>query len=121
MFDINGGIKLFNQADFFAAHDFFEELWMEAKKEEKMFFQGMVQVSVGCYHFICGNLKGSQSQLIKSISKLNMYRPKYYNIDICKLISKIEKLSSTITEMDKLNNFKINPTILFRINLLTNV
>ncbi len=48
MLNITEGIKLFNNSDFFAAHDFFEGLWMEAKKD-KLFYQGLIQVSVGCF------------------------------------------------------------------------
>lgn len=121
MFDINDGIALFNNADFFAAHDFFENLWMEAKKEDKLFFQGMVQISVGYYHFICGNLKGSKSQLLKGSSKLKLYVPIYYKINISDLVDEIEKFYQTNHEIKKSNNFKINSTILPKIKLLTNV
>lgn len=121
MFDINDGISLFNNADFFAAHDFFENLWMEAKKEDKLFFQGMVQISVGFYHFICGNLKGSKSQLIKGTSKLKYFEPAYYKINISNLVDEIEQFSKTNLEIKKLNNLEINSMVLPEIKLLTNV
>ncbi|MCB9219020.1 MAG: DUF309 domain-containing protein, partial [Ignavibacteriales bacterium] len=43
MIDISEGIKLYNNCDFFSAHDFFEDIWMDAEKSEKEFFQGLVQ------------------------------------------------------------------------------
>jgi len=121
LFLINNGITLFNNADFFAAHDFFEDLWMEAKNEDKLFFQGLVQVSVGCYHFICGNFKGSKSQLLKSLGKLNLYQPVHYKVNICKFVLDIKKLIELISQLDELNNFKITSIMLPRIKLLTNV
>ena len=121
MFYINDGIASFNNADFFAAHDFFENLWMEAKKEDKLFFQGMVQISVGYYHFICGNLKGSKSQLIKGTSKLKLYEPLHYKINISNLVDEIEKFCKTNFEIKKLNNIKIDSIVLPKIKLLTNV
>ncbi|MCB9247923.1 MAG: DUF309 domain-containing protein [Ignavibacteriales bacterium] len=40
MFDIDEGVHLFNDSDFFfSAHDFFEDIWMEAERDEKLFFQ----------------------------------------------------------------------------------
>ena len=96
MIDISEGIQLFNDCDFFSAHDFFEDLWMEAIKEEKDFFQGLVQISVGCYHLICGNIKGAKSQLTKGTTKLRKYNPNFYNIDLGSLILKIDLLIETI-------------------------
>jgi predicted metal-dependent hydrolase len=102
MIDISDGIALFNDCDFFAAHDFFEDIWMDADRNEKEFFQGLVQVSVGCYHLICGNLKGAKSQLSKSRSKLNKFEPDYYGINLLLLNIKIEKLLKGINS----NNIK---------------
>jgi len=84
--DLNLGIELFNDCEFFQAHDFFEEIWMECRKEDRLFFQGMVQISVGCFHFISGNYKGSLSQLDKGSLKLNNYLPIYRKIDLQSLI-----------------------------------
>ena len=97
MIDISEGIKLFNDSDFFSAHDFFEDIWMEVNKEEKDFFQGLVQISVGCYHLICENFSGAVSQLTKGNEKLENYKPSYYKIDINSLTNKIDLL------LDKIN------------------
>lgn len=96
MIDISEGIKLFNDSDFFSAHDFFEDIWMEVKQEEKDFFQGLVQISVGCYHLICGNFIGSVSQLTKGKEKLNKYKPDYYKININSLVISIDLLLNKI-------------------------
>lgn len=83
---------------------------MDAKNEDKLFFQGLVQVSVGCYHFVCGNLKGSKSQLLKSSVKLKLYQPVHYKINISKLVSDIEKIIESLAQIKILNNFQINST-----------
>ncbi len=98
--DILHGIELFNDADFFSAHDFFEELWFESDNDDRLFLQGMVQVSVGCYHLISGNYKGALSQLTKSKEKLRKYPPIYCGIDLKKLINQIELLVDEITRFN---------------------
>ena len=108
MVDISKGIDLFNNADFFAAHDFFENLWIESEQKDRLFFQGMVQVSVGCYHLICGNYKGARSQYKKASEKLVNYHPLYYGINLEKLLLTVDELkidlkkyfSSEINEID---------------------
>ena len=96
MFDISDGIALFNDCDFFSAHDFFEDIWMEADRDEKEFFQGLVQVSVGCYHLICGNLKGAKSQLTKGKTKLTKFEPNFYEVNLISLNKKVEKLINNV-------------------------
>ena len=102
-YDVSSFYKLFNDCDFFAAHDYFEEIWMEAKRDEKEFFQGLVQVSVGCYHLICGNIKGAKSQLEKGISKLSKYEPAYYNLDLSSLTEKVKILIYNIDNKSIIN------------------
>jgi len=90
------GIDLFNDAEFFAAHDFFEDLWSESSKDQKFFFQGLVHVSVASFHLISGNLNGALSQYTKGRTKLGMYTPEYLGVDIADLIVSVEKIISEI-------------------------
>ena len=92
MRDISKGISLFNDSDFFSAHDFFEDCWVECDREERLFFQGMVQISVGSYHLLNENYKGCLSQYRKGTAKLKNFKPVYRNIDLQKLVDEIEIL-----------------------------
>ena len=49
------GIVEFNDEAFFECHDTLEEVWMEVRGQERLFFQGLVQVAVGYYHLTCEN------------------------------------------------------------------
>jgi predicted metal-dependent hydrolase len=77
---------------------------MESDGEERLFFQGMVQVSVGCYYLISGNFRGSLSQLKKGTKKLRSYLPSHRDIDLENLVSIIEpiiqELNDFISEHD---------------------
>ncbi len=109
MKDIKKGIELFNESDYFTAHDFFEDIWMDADYEEKDFYQGLVQISVGCYHLICGNHSGAKSQLKKGISKLSKYIPEYNNLELSELISKLKKL---LIDLESKKSIKDMPTLI---------
>lgn len=103
MIDISDGIALFNECDFFSAHDFFEDIWMDANRDEKEFFQGLVQVSVGCYHLICGNLKGANSQLTKGKIKLRKFEPEFNNVELVEFNKRIEKLLNNLELKTNIN------------------
>lgn len=94
-------IDHFNNADFFSAHDSFEEIWMECRTGEKEFLQGLVQLSVGMFHLISGNLKGAVSQLRKSIEKLDKFSPKISKIDVFYVVSKSKNLIFEIEDFQK--------------------
>ena len=98
MIDISNGIKLFNSADFFAAHDFFEDLWIDADQKDRLFFQGMVQISVANYHLVHENLNGAQSQYRKCTDKLNNYLPSYYGVNVKKLLNDADKVKRNIAD-----------------------
>jgi predicted metal-dependent hydrolase len=76
------GIAEFNREQFFECHDTLEELWMETGGRDRLFLQGLIQASVGLYHFFNGNYKGASSQMTKALGKLDGYRPAYAGIDL---------------------------------------
>ena len=52
-------LTLFNNAEWYEAHDAFEELWHETSGPERRTLQGLLQVSVAQLHLERGNLKGA--------------------------------------------------------------
>ncbi len=103
------GVDLFNEGAYFEAHDHFEDLWMDAKYEEKDFYQGLVQVSVGSYHLICGNYTGSLSQYQKGVQKLNKYRLRESKINLDKFLHEINPFIEKIIMFNskKISNIEV--------------
>ena len=53
------GVVLFNEQDFFGAHEVWEDLWADSYGDERRFYQGLIQAAVGLCHFTNGNLNGA--------------------------------------------------------------
>jgi hypothetical protein len=53
------GIRFFNDAAYFEAHEVWEDLWAESHGDERRFVQGLIQAAVGLFHFSGGNLGGA--------------------------------------------------------------
>ena len=64
------GIRLFNEARFFDAHEALEDVWRDAPLESKKFLQGLVQVAVAFHHYSTGNRIGMRSVLERAIRNL---------------------------------------------------
>ena len=64
------GISLFNNAEFFDAHEALEDIWRAAPPENKKFLQGLIQVAVAFHHYSTGNRVGMRSVLERAIRNL---------------------------------------------------
>ena len=76
------GIEEFNRCSFFQCHDTLEDLWHGTRGSDRLFLQGLIQVSVGFYHLFNRNYKGASSQLTRGLAKLDAYRPRYKGVEL---------------------------------------
>ena len=71
-------INLFNNHEWYDAHDAFEEIWNSVDGDERQVIQGILQVSVSQFHLSKGNLNGATILLgeglgrIKTRTKINL-------------------------------------------------
>jgi hypothetical protein len=76
------GLRLYNAADFFAAHEAWESVWLTAPQPEKLFLQGLIQVTVALHHFSRDNRLGTTRLLHAALRKLEPYPPDFAAIDV---------------------------------------
>jgi predicted metal-dependent hydrolase len=69
------GVEQFNKREFYACHDTLEAIWIEAAESDKRFYQGILQVAVGCYHLTNHNWRGAVILLGEGVRRLNDYEP----------------------------------------------
>lgn len=67
------GIELFNEHDYFDAHEVWEDIWHMAYGVKHLFYQGMIQCSVSLEHYRRGNPRGV-------ISLYKSYTPKFQSV-----------------------------------------
>ena len=71
-------LNLFNNHQWYEAHDAFEEIWNTLDGDERQIIQGILQVSVSQFHLSKGNLNGATILLgeglgrIKTRTKINI-------------------------------------------------
>jgi hypothetical protein len=67
------GIRLFNEHEFFEAHEAWEDVWRTAYGVKNAFYQGMIQCAVALEHYRRSNPRG-----VLSLSK--SYPPKFRDV-----------------------------------------
>ena len=93
------GIDAFNNRQFYDAHEFWEELWLEYKLEDADFIQGLIQLAVSYFHYFNGNLKGARSMAKKCLFKFEPYNS-IRGIDVQDLKSQISDLQTYYKKID---------------------
>ena len=83
------GIKLFNSAEFFEAHEVLEDVWRAAPAAEKRFLQGLIQVAVALHHYSRENRVGTRSLLARARRNLSGYPDEFGGIDLKPLMESL--------------------------------
>jgi len=94
------GIAEFNQQEFYACHDTLEAIWMEATESEKRFYQGILQVAVGCYHLGNSNWRGAVMLLGEGVRRLRDYTPTHQGVNVDQLLMDSLELLTTLQKIE---------------------
>lgn len=87
---IDEGIRLFNEREFFACHDVFEDFWSEQVGPEKTFFQGLIHAAVCLFHFEGGNLSGARKMYHSFTVYVGDFPADFCGIDVVRLMLDME-------------------------------
>jgi len=65
------GIALFDQGEWYAAHDVLEDLWHETSDPERRVLQGLIQIAVAQVHLQRGNARGATILFGEGLGRLS--------------------------------------------------
>ncbi len=94
------GIAEFNQQQFYACHNTLEAIWVEVPEADKRFYQGILQVAVGCYHLSNGNQRGAIILLGEAVRRLCDYQPDYEGINVELLLEQAINLLQALQQLE---------------------
>ncbi len=84
------GVNLFNNKDWYAAHDFFEYIWHNTSGKERITIQAILQIAVAEFHLSNGNYKGATILYGESLGRLRNNLLINLGLDIQELIQVVE-------------------------------
>ena len=93
------GITEFNQQKFYACHDTLEAIWVDAPEMDKRFYQGILQVAVGCYHLSNDNLRGAIILLGEAVRRLCDYQPEHEGVNVEQLLDQAVALLQALQQL----------------------
>ena len=79
------GVKLFNDSEYFEAHEVWEELWNEASGARNAFLQGLIQVAAALHHATNRNFNGTRKLFARALGYLEKGMSESEPVDMEKL------------------------------------
>ncbi|GEM_PF-409149 len=77
------GVRLFNSGKFWHSHEAWEEIWKRHREDERLFFQGIIQMAAACHQLVTKkSYKGMLSNLDKAYEKLDVFQPEYLGVRV---------------------------------------
>ncbi len=92
------GIRLFNEAKFFEAHEALEALWLKATGQRKVFLHGIIQVAAAFHHYARNNPAGFRSLLEKGCRKLEAFGADFQGVDLSALMMQLQLWRKQISQ-----------------------
>lgn len=96
------GIRLFNEHDFFEAHEVWEDIWHMAYGTKHEFYQGMIQCAVALEHYRRSNPRGVVS-LFKSYQRHFQHVPSMFmGLDVRAFLEAMQRTLKPVIALDPL-------------------
>ncbi len=94
------GLEAFNSAQFFEAHEHWEEVWLETPSPDKTFLQGLIQVAAAFHHYKRVNRRGTQTLLEAGLIKLEAFPSVHWGLEIAPLRESIRRWLAALATGD---------------------
>ena len=89
-------IAEFNRRQYFQSHETLEAVWLTEKGPIRLFYQGIIQITVGLLHVERGNHRGAVSLLGQGIEKLERFPPHCMGVGAGELARQARQARETV-------------------------
>ena len=96
------GITLFNEHEFFDAHEVWEDIWHMAFGTKFEFYQGMIQCAVALEHYRRSNPRGVVSLFKSYRPKFAHVPPLFMGLDVTKFLADMRESLRPVLDADPL-------------------
>ena len=96
-------LNLFNNQQWYEAHDAFEDIWNNVDGDERQIIQGIIQVSVSQFHLSKGNMNGATILLGEGLGRIKNRTNINLGIDLKTFCTCLEELLRKLQYREELN------------------
>jgi predicted metal-dependent hydrolase len=92
--DLEAGIRLFNQREYFEAHEVWEDRWKEEAGDSRRFLQGLIQIAAGLLKIQKSSPTGAVKLLAAGTAKVKPLGDTYCGVDLKALLADADRWAS---------------------------
>lgn len=81
---MEAGRQAFNAGEFYEAHEFWEEVWLELEDPEFRWVQGLIQIATALHKLHAGHARPATTLFAKALAKLHDAPPTLDGIDVAR-------------------------------------
>lgn len=89
--------KLFNEREYFEAHEVLEDLWVMEAGPEKQYLKGMIMVTIALEHWTRSNMSGAWKLFRDGMKYLELYPEIVMGFELGKFRNEMKTLFAEIT------------------------
>lgn len=93
------GLELFNQGEYFEAHEVLESAWRAERGPIRELYRGILQVAVAYYHALRGNYVGSLKLFLRSRTWLAPFPDQCQSIDLAGFRQDYQRVEESIRSL----------------------
>jgi len=83
-------VRLFNERDFFEAHEVLEDLWVVEVEPLKNYYKGLIQIAVAFCHWERGNPSGARKLYLSGRAYLEPYPDFFEGMELEWLLTRVD-------------------------------
>lgn len=94
------GLRKYDAAEYFAAHEEWESIWLQSQEPDKTFLQGLIQVTAAFHHLQRGNPHGALRLLQAALRRVDRHRDDFGGVDVGLLCREIRQRIASLESAD---------------------
>jgi predicted metal-dependent hydrolase len=99
--DFNRGVDLFNSGQFWESHEAWEEVWKRHPENNRIFFQGLIQVAAGLHQLQREIYHGTDKHFRNALWKLRPFQPIFLGLDVGLLVAAVEASHAQLLQLGR--------------------
>ena len=96
-------LNLFNNQEWYEAHDAFEDIWNTLDGDKRQIIQGILQVSVSQFHLSRGNINGATILLGEGLGRIKNRTNINLGVDLKSFCKSLEEILIKLQYSEELN------------------
>jgi predicted metal-dependent hydrolase len=93
------GIELFNEGNYWEAHEVWEREWTPDRKGgDSGFYKGLIQIAAGCLHYSRHNRRGAVNKWRSGADYLRPYLPVHKGVRLIPLVDAVDAFLAAMNE-----------------------